>query len=390
MASSVQPQPDQSHFGGELLNAVTDPYIIVSDNESSPSSAVDEVLDPNATEPMKVEQPEVSEATPSAPPPPQTLPIDPEPLPQQMPNTPKLTPPPIVRLRYTEVIDHPKFVYADFVAIFRDCIHHEMTTRLQVRVPFTTAKNRAKRFSQRVGLGLKYNIDNNIVEACYHPTRKASDRELHDQARRRRRQQHDRRAEQRAQRTDRSPRRPLPRLRPRARPSPVRSPRSPQRTPKPPSYPPPLQKDHSHRQRAEPPPPPKVREATRRIAARVQTSSKAAPSRPPPAPWLRRCPVGEHPHPALLSRKRHAPLPRPASPPRGPPGTVDSAECAAPLIVSELIYGPSRSRRQHPHAPRKPHHGDQVRSADVDMSVRPKAKIHDDASWLQSIMFTIR
>lgn len=175
-AASAQSQLDptnatNSSFGGQLLNTATDPYIMVSDDADSRSTREHDDAEDDK---MKVEP----DSAPPAPPLPQTLPTASVPATTST-TSPPMAPPPVVMIRYTEVIDHPHFHYQELLKVYYDCIHHEMTTRLQVRLPFVTSKNRARRLSSGMGLGLRYNSDNNVVEVCYHDTRRATQQD-HD------------------------------------------------------------------------------------------------------------------------------------------------------------------------------------------------------------------
>lgn len=97
-------------------------------------------------------------------------------------------------IRYTEVIDHSAFQHKALLDTFADCIHHEMMTRSQVRLPFKTTRNRFHRYVRRRGLGIHFNSDNNLVEIQYHPVLQVSARELKSDAQRLRQRQHQLRA----------------------------------------------------------------------------------------------------------------------------------------------------------------------------------------------------
>lgn len=135
--ADVRPQgPARRLLRRRLLNAVTDLYNVVSDGGSHSSDEANA----NASGPVKME-PEPDQL---APPPPQTLPTPSTSSPIAS-STPPMIPPPAVMVLYTEVIDHSSFQYTALLDTIADCIHHEMTTRLQARLPLNTARNRVRR-----------------------------------------------------------------------------------------------------------------------------------------------------------------------------------------------------------------------------------------------------
>lgn len=166
---------------------------------------------------------------------------------------------------------------------------------------------------------------------------------------------------------------------------------SPPRAPRSPPYPPRNQVNRSYRSSfvenarlrgSVPPPLPKGREATRRISARVAAAQEAHAAFHPHSPGGRG-PTSDARQPqtqrtssaAIDSAEKHS-------------GPRDTSRSAAGQFDRKL-FAHRRSRCEHPHPARQPHHR-YICNSGLDDELKPRAKIRHDESRLRDITFSVQ